>query len=100
MRDDRDERKGTKKKFQLAIHSWMGKPNRDGVWVRETVATNVRRTYEHYKKGKGWSKKDPVVVKETVEEICYVHHGYRPKFDSEKTTRKAFYFRGARVWRT
>ena len=100
MRDDRDERKGTKKKFQLEIHSWMGKPNRDGVWVRETVATNVRRTYEHYKKGKGWSKKDPVVVKETVEEICYVHHGYRPKFDSEKTTRKAFYFRGARVWRT
>lgn len=89
MRDDRDG-KGTKKKFQLEIHSWMGKPNRDGVWVRETVATNVQRTYEHHTKS----------GVERVEEICYAHHGYRPKFDSEKTTRKAFFFRGARVWRT
>lgn len=99
MRDDRDEKPRKKKKWQFEIHSWAGKP-RDGVWVRETVATNVRRTYEHYKKGKGWSKKTPVVVKETVEEICYMHHGYRPKFENEKATRKAFYFRGARVWRT
>ena len=96
MRDDRDKPK--KKKLQFEITFWSGKP-RDGVWVRETVATNVRRTFEHHTKGKGWTKQEPVIVKETVEEICYVHQGYRPNFESEKTTRKEFYFRGARIWR-
>lgn len=98
MREDRDEQR-KKKKWRFEIRSWFGKAN-EGEWVRETVATNLRRTFEHHTKGKGWTKKDPVIVKETVEEICYAHQGYRPKFENEKTTRKSFYFRGARVWRT
>jgi len=97
MNDEREEKK--KKKWQFEIHYWMGKPC-DAVWVRETVATNVRRTYEHHVKAKEWTRANPVIVKETVEEICYAHQGYRPKFENEKTTRKAFFFRGARVWRT
>lgn len=89
MREDREDKPHKKKKWQYEIHAWFGKPI-DGVWVRETVATNLRRTYEHHTKS----------GVEKVEEICYAHHGYRPKFEKEKTTRKSFYFRGARVWRT
>ena len=98
MREDNDKPR-KKKKWQYEIHSWFGKPS-DGVWVRETVATSVRRTFEHIKKDKDWTKQNPTSVKDTVEEICYMHHGYKPKFENEKTTRKSFFFRGARVWRT
>ena len=88
-----------KKKWQFEIRYWFGKPC-EGVWVREAVATDVRRTFTHYKKAKDWTKQNHNTVTETVEEICYAHQGYRPKFENEKATRKAFYFRGARVWRT
>ena len=93
-----DKSDSKKKKWQYEIHSWFGKL-REGVWVPESVATNARRTFERHTKGKGWTKAKPKIVKETVEEICYAHHGYRPKFEGEKATRKAFYFRGARVWK-
>lgn len=98
MNEER-EKAPRKEKWRFEIHTWFGKPC-EGSWVREAVATNVRRTFEHHTKGKGWTKSKPVIVKEKVEEICYMHQGYRPKFENEKTTRKAFFFRGARVWRT
>lgn len=98
MKEER-ESKGRKKKWEFTIQSWMGKLA-EGVWVREAIATNVIRKFEHHTKGKGHTKRTPVIVKETVEEICYAHQGYRPKFEGEKSTRKAFFFRGARVWRT
>ena len=87
-----------KKKWQFEITNWLGKPS-DGVWVRETVATNVKRSFEHHTHGKGWTKKDPKIVKVVETELIYAHQGYRPKFENEKSTRKAFFFRGARVWR-
>lgn|GEM_PF-4556491 len=97
MKEEREG--GRKKKWEFTIVSWLGKPC-EGVWVREAVATSVRRTFERHTKGKGHTKASPVIVKEMVEELCYAHQGYRPKFEDEKATRKAFYFRGARVWRT
>lgn len=99
MTEERSGKDKKKKKWQLEINWWLGKPV-EGVWVREAVATNVRRTFTHHTKGKGWTKREPVIVTETVEEICYAHQGYRPKFEKEKSTRKAFYFRGARLWRS
>lgn len=87
-----------KKKWEYKIHSWLGR-TREGVWVPESVATNLKRVFERHTKGKGHTKKKPVIVREQVEELVYAHHGYRPKFEGEKNTRKSFFFRGARVWR-
>ena len=99
MFDPDEKKKDRKKKWQYTIQYWLGRP-REGVWVTEPIATNKTRLYEHHTRGKGWTKKVPVVIKEIVEELIYTHHGYRPKFEDEKSARKAFYFRGARIWRT
>lgn len=96
--DDRDEDKSKKKKWKMEIHSWLG-TRKTGEWVRESIATTVTRVLERHTHGEGSTKKDPVIVKKQVEEVVYAHSGYRPKLDGEKNTRKAFYFRGARVWR-
>lgn len=95
---DREDRPKEKKKWTYDIHSWYGRP-REGVWVPESVATNVKRVFKRIAKAADWTKRKPVSVIETVEEIVYANHGYRPKLDKEKTARKAFFFRGARVWR-
>ena len=96
MREERTK-KLEKKKWRFEISTWMGKMH-EGFWVRETVATNLKRSFTHHTRGKTTKNYGEVIV-ETVEEICYAHQGYRPKFDDESDTRKAFYFRGARVWR-
>jgi hypothetical protein len=85
-----------KKKWRFEIQTWMGKMH-EGYWVREAVATNLKRSYSHHTHGTMEHRGEIVV--EVVEEICYNHQGYRPKFDDESDTRKAFYFRGARIWR-
>lgn len=87
-----------KKKWQYDIKTWMGKLH-EGVWVPEAVATKVKRSFEHHTHGKGFTKADPKIVKKVVTELVYAHHGYRPKFEDEKSTRKSFWFRGAKVWR-
>jgi hypothetical protein len=93
---ERRERKVEKKKWHFEISTWMGKIH-EGIWIREAVATNLKRSYEHHTHGTMDHRGE--IVKEIVEEICYAHQGYRPKFEDEADTRKAFYFRGARVWR-
>ena len=95
--DDKDN-KAPKKKWEYNIKHWYGRA-REGVWIPEAIATNVKRVFERHTKGKGWTKAEPVIVKEKVEELIYAHHGYRPRMEGEKQTRKAFFFRGARVWR-
>jgi len=79
---------------------WNGE-RRDGEWHRESVATNTKRTFEHHTRSRTEFDDDgkPKVVKASIEEIVYMHHGYRPKMDNESVVRKAFFFRGARVWR-
>jgi len=91
--------KPVNKKWQYAIKCWLGKA-RKGIWVPESVATNFYREYEHHTHGKDSTPQKPIIVKETVREMVYAHHGYRPKFEDEKGTRKSFYFRGARIWRS
>ncbi len=94
--DRGSSKKPEKKKWRFEITTWMGKMH-DGFWVRESVATNLKRSYSHHTHGTMEHRGEIVV--EVVEEICYNHQGYRPKFDDESDTRKAFYFRGARIWR-
>ncbi len=99
--DSRGKRgkKKEKKKWKMEIKSWLGFP-RKGEWVREAIATTLERTFERHTHGKGSSKKNPInIVKAVITELVYVHDGYRPKMDGEKATRKAFYWRGARIWR-
>lgn len=95
-----DERGGPqkKKKWQFEIKTWFGRLH-EGVWVRESVATNVKRTFESHAHGKGWTKRDPKIVKAVSTELVYAHDGYRPKFEDEKSTRKSFFHRGAKIWR-
>lgn len=93
---DKKEKK-REKKWKMDIHSWMG-ARTTGEWVRESVATDVKRVFERHTHGKGDDGK-PCIVKQQVEEVVYMHAGYRPKLEGEKDTRKAFYFRGAKVWR-
>lgn len=95
---EREDEKQTKQKWKMEIHSWIGL-RKAGEWVRESIATNTKRVFERHTRGNGWTKREPVIVKQQVEELVYAHSGYRPKFEGEKNTRKAFYFRGARVWR-
>ncbi len=98
MRNESEGKEPRKKKWQFEIKTWMGKLH-EGVWVREAVATTLKRTFEHHTHGKGWTKKDPKIVKAVETELVYAHQGYRPKFDDEKSTRKSFFFRGARIWK-
>jgi ribosomal protein S6E (S10) len=91
-------KKERKNKWKMAIHSWLG-ARKEGEWVRESVSTTVKRKYEKHTKGKGHTKKKPNIVKVQVEELVYLHDGYRPKLEGEKDTRKSFFWRGARVWR-
>lgn len=90
--------KQRKKKWKYVIKYWLGR-SADGEWIPESVATDVKRTFERHTHGKGSTKLSPVIVKETVEELVYAHHGYRPNFENEKKTRTSFFFRGARIWR-
>jgi len=87
-----------KKKWQFKIATWMGRAH-EGVWVREAIATNTHRTYEHHAHDKGWTKRDPKIIKKIVTELIYAHQGYRPHFEDEPSTRKSFFFRGAKIWR-
>lgn len=95
---DSDRDKGRKQKWKYEIKYWLGRA-REGEWVPESIATDLKRTFERHTHGKESTKQRPVIVKETVEELVYAHHGYRPSFGDEKKTRAAFFFRGARVWR-
>ena len=98
MRDD-DERNQPKQKWKMEIHSWYGNRQRTGEWIGESVATTMKRTYECFTRGAEWTRRNPVIVKGVFEELVYTHHGYRPKLDGEKKTRKSFFFKGARIWR-
>lgn len=95
LKDDRD--KPEKQKINL-IHAWNGKA-KTGKWIPEAIMTSVKRTFERHTHGATSTRAKPVIVRETVEEFIHMHGGYRPEFDGEKKTRKAFFFRGARVWR-
>lgn len=73
--------------------------NRSGHWVREAICCDpLTRTFERHTRGKDEDGK-PCIVKAQIEEIVYNHHGFHPFLDGEKKPRKAFFFRGARVWR-
>jgi len=95
---DDDDKPKKKEKWAYKIQFWNGRP-REGKWVPEAIATNVKRVFKRIAKAKDWTKKEPKSVIQEVEEICYAHHGYRPHLEGEKNARKAFFFRGARVWR-
>ena len=81
------------------IHSWLGDRRKTGTWIPESVATNVKRIYERHTHSAESTKAKPVIVKQLVEELIHIHGGYRPAMNGESKTRKAFYFRGARIWR-
>ena len=72
---------------------WLGE-RKEGEWVPEAVSTDTKRRFEHHTRNRLGK-----VVKVQTEELVYMHHGYRPHMEGEKQTRKAFFFRGARVWR-
>ena len=75
------------------IRHWNGE-RAEGEWIPTSVATDVKRTFESHGKNE-----EGETVRVTKTEIVYAHGGYRPKFEGEKKTRRAFFFRGARVWR-
>ena len=97
MRDDDDKKK--EKKWRMEVHSWFGDKTKTGEWIRESVATMLKRTFEKHTRGAEWTKRKPTIVKVQVEELVYAHDGYRPKMEGEKKTRKSFWHRGARIWR-
>ena len=99
MKEFSDEKDQKKKKWKMQIHAWLGNRQLTGEWIGESVATTLKRTYERHTRAADWTKLKPVIVKQVVEELVHVHGGYRPSLDGEKKTRKAFYFRGARIWR-
>ena len=90
--------KKPKEKWAYRIEHWLGQ-RREGKWIPESVATNLKRKIKKVAKAKDWTKKEPKSVIVEVEELVYAHHGYRPHLEGEKNARKAFFFRGARVWR-
>lgn len=96
--DGPDKREKKKPKWKMRIRSWLGKP-KEGEWIRSSVATSVKRTFEKHTHGAESTKKKPVIVKVQVEELVYAHDGYRPRFEDENDTRKSFFHRGARIWR-
>lgn len=87
-----------KEKWAYRIEHWLGQ-RREGKWIPTATATNLKRTVRKITKAKGWTKKEPKSVIADHEELVYAHHGYRPHLEGEKNARKAFFFRGARVWR-
>lgn len=95
---EKTEGKQKKDKWKYRIESWLGRA-RAGEWVPESVATDLKRTFQKHTRGKKWTKEKPEIVTVEVEELVYAHHGYRPQFADEKKTRKSFFFRGARIWR-
>jgi hypothetical protein len=89
--DRRGDEKSKKKKWKRAINWWYGLP-RKGEWIRESIATQLKRKYTNIARD---DNGDLIVL----EELVYAHDGYRPHLENEKQTRKAFFHRGARVWR-
>ena len=98
MRVHDEEKVVTKRKWEYVINSWMGK-QKSGRWVPEPILTTVKRVFERHTHAQESTKLKPVIVKQLCEEYIHMSGGYRPEFDGEKKARKAFYFRGARVWR-
>lgn len=98
MRETEEDQKPKKEKWVYRIAFWNGK-QKEGKWVPESVATNVKRTFKRIAKAKDWRKDNRTSVIQEVTEIVYAHHGYRPHMEGEKNARKAFFFRGARLWR-
>jgi hypothetical protein len=97
---DGSDRKEEKRapKWKMVIRSWLG-TRQTGEWVRESIATNVKRTFKRHTHGAESTKKEPVIVEQEVEELVYQHDVYRPNLQGEKNTRKATFWRGARIWR-
>ena len=93
-----EDDKKTKKKWEYAIHSWLGL-RRLGKWVPEHILTKTKRVFERHTHSAESTRSKPVIVKQVVEEFIHLSGGYRPFFEDEKKARKAFFFRGARVWR-
>ena len=79
---------------------WLGE-RKEGEWIRESVATNTIRKVRRFTKSKTEfdSNGNPKIVDSEEQELIHMHHGYRPKMEDEKKTRRAFFFRGARIWR-
>lgn len=80
---------------------WLGE-RKDGEWVRESIAIpNMTRTVSHFAKSEKERNDDgsPVIVRVEREEMVYNHQGFHPHIEGEKKPRRAFFFRGARVWR-
>jgi len=85
-------------KWKMKINAWLGQLL-TGEWVREAISTPLKRTFTKHTHGAESTKAKPVIVTVEVEELVYIHDGYRPRIDGEKDTRKSFFWRGARVWR-
>lgn len=80
---------------------WLGE-RKEGEWVREsTCCDKVTRKFTHLAKSRTERNDDgsPNIVRVEQEEIVYNHQGFHPHMEGEKKPRKAFFFRGARVWR-
>lgn len=91
MREDFDgPKKAEKKVFKRLINWWYGQ-RKEGEWIREVTTTGVSRTYTNVARDE-----DGNLI--LFEELISIHQCYRPKFEGEKNTRKATFFRGARVW--
>lgn len=79
----------------------FGREAKKGEWVRESIATTVKRKFTRFAKSASEfdERGQPKIVKVDIEELVYANDGYRPHMEGEKKTRKAFFWRGARVWR-
>ena len=80
---------------------WLGE-RKDGEWVRESICCDpLTRTVSCLAKSRTERNDDgtPKIVRVEREEMVYVHQGFHPHMEGEKKPRKAFFFRGARVWR-
>jgi hypothetical protein len=94
-----EEKVVRKKKWEYEITSWLGLPTK-GKWVPEPILTKTKRVFERHTHSAESTRAKPVIVKQQLEEFIHMSGGYRPSFDGEKKTRKSFFFRGARLWRT
>ena len=70
-----------------------------GERVRSTVATKTTRKFTRHTHGAESTRNSPVIVTVETEELVIQHDLYRPHLEGEKDTRKATYWRGARIWR-
>lgn len=80
---------------------WLGE-RKDGEWVRESICCDpVTRKVTHLAKSQTERNErgEPLIVRVEREEIVYQHDGFHPHMEGEKKARKAFFWRGARVWR-